>query len=116
MVRRLLLVASAALLSACVTTRLTPEAEHVRVTTNPEAVRGCTLLGNIEASDLMNGGMVGQMAAEENARRRLQNKAAELGANIVLQGTSTTGTSGSRTRGEAYRCADPQLPAATPGT
>jgi uncharacterized protein YbjQ (UPF0145 family) len=101
-----ILVVSLALLSACVTTHLTPEAEKVRVTTNPEAVRGCKLLGNIEASDKMNGGMVGQMAAEENANRRLRNDAAKLGANVVLMGSSTTGMSGSRARGEAYACSE----------
>jgi hypothetical protein len=104
----------ALLATACVTTRLTPEAERVMVTTNPDAVRGCALLGNVDASDRMNGGMVGQMAAEENAQRRLKNKAAEMGATHVLFTSSTTGMSGSRTRGEAYRCATPGLPTVTP--
>jgi uncharacterized protein YbjQ (UPF0145 family) len=94
-------------LSACVTTHLTPEAERVMVTTNVEAVRGCKLLGDIDASDRMNGGMIGQMAAEENATRRLKNKAAEMGATHVLFTSSTTGRSGSRTRGEAYQCTAP---------
>lgn len=67
-------------LTGCVTTQLTPKAQMVRVTSNPEAVRGCTLIGNIDASDRLQGGMMGQMAAEENANRRLQNKAAEAGA------------------------------------
>lgn len=101
------LMIALALASGCVTTRLTPEAERVMVTTNVEAVRGCTLLGNVDASDRMNGGMVGQMAAEENATRRLKNKAAEMGATHVLFMSSTTGMSGSRTRGEAYKCAVP---------
>lgn len=91
-------------LAGCVTTKLTPEAEKVRVTINLDAVKGCKLLGNVDASDRMNGGMVGQMAAEENANRRLRNKAAEMGANTVLMVNSTTGTSGSRARAEAYAC------------
>ena len=92
-------------LAACVTTHLTPEGEAVRVTSNPETVKGCTSLGEIAADDKMNGGMIGQMAAEENANRRLRNDAAKLGANTVLLASSTTGMSGSRVRGEAYRCA-----------
>ena len=92
------------MLAACVTTRLTPEGQQVRVTTNQDAVKGCTLIGNVESSDKMNGGMVGQMAAEENANRRLKNDAAKMGANVVLFTNSTTGMSGSRVRGEAYRC------------
>lgn len=92
-------------LAGCVTTQLTPRAQMVRLTSNPEAVRGCTLVGNVDASDRLQGGMMGQMAAEENANRRLQNKAAEMGANVVLFTNSTTGMSGSRVRGEAYTCA-----------
>lgn len=91
-------------LAACVTTRLTHAGALVRLTPNPEAVRGCTLVGPISASDRLQGGMVGQMAAEENAHRRLQNKAAEMGANVVLFTAAETGMSGSRARGEAYRC------------
>lgn len=90
--------------AACVTTKLTPEGERVRVTSNAEAAKGCRLIGDIDASDRMNGGAMGQMAAEENTQRRLKNKAAEMGANLVLLTTSTTGTSGSRARGEAYSC------------
>ena len=92
------------LTSACVTTKLTPAAERVRVTTNVEALKDCKLLGNVDASDRLNGGMAGQMAAEENTNRRLRNKAAEMGANTVLMVTSTTGMSGSRSRAEAYAC------------
>lgn len=100
-------IMGAAALTGCVTTRLSPEAERVRVTSNPEAVKGCTLLGPIDASDRINGGIAGQMAAEENAQRRLRNKAAEMGANTVLLATSTTGMSGSRARGDAYACPTP---------
>ena len=35
---------------------------------------------------------------------KLQNKAAEMGADTVLLVTSHTGTGGSQQRGEAYRC------------
>lgn len=80
----------------------------MRVTTNQEAVKGCTLVGPIEASDKMNGGMIGQVAAEENANRRIRNDAAKMGANVVLFVNSTTGMSGSRVRGEAYACTAPR--------
>jgi len=97
----LLVVVSA---TGCVGVKLTPEGEQVRVTSNADAAKGCKLLGDIDASDRWNGGMAGQMAAEENANRRLRNKAAALGANLVLMVSSTTGMSGSRARGEAYSC------------
>jgi len=92
------------MLAGCVHVQLTPEGEKVRVTSNADAVKGCKLMGNVDASDRMNGGIAGQMAAEENAQRTLKNKTAAMGANVVLVSTSTTGMSGSRVRGEAYAC------------
>jgi len=102
---RLALLCLSFIAAGCVHVQLTPEGERVRVTNNPEAVKGCRLVGPVDASDRLNGGMAGQMAAEENAQRTLRNKTAEMGANVVLLATSTTGTSGSRVRGEAYACA-----------
>jgi hypothetical protein len=93
-----------ALASGCVYRQLTPAGEQVRVTSNPEAVRGCNLVGPVQGGDGMNGGMAGQRAAEENANRELRNRAAEMGANVVLLTTSTTGFSGATQRGEAYSC------------
>jgi hypothetical protein len=92
--------------SACIRVQLTPEAERVRVTANSEAVKGCKLVGEVTGSDRLNGGMAGQMAAEENANRFLKLNAANMGANTVLITGSTTGMSGSRKRGEAYACPD----------
>ena len=91
--------------SACVTSRLTPEAEAIRLTDNPEVVKGCTFIANVEGSDQMNGGTLGQGAAEENAMRRMRNQAAEKKAN-TLYVTRPDGTkfSGSHQRGEAYTC------------
>jgi hypothetical protein len=91
-------------LAGCVTTRLTPTGEKVRVTSNPETVRGCTFLGAVKGADHMNGGIAGQGAAEENANRRLRNAAASMGADTVLIVTATTGMGGSTVRGEGYRC------------
>jgi uncharacterized protein YbjQ (UPF0145 family) len=101
---RRLMAFSVLLLTACVTTDLTPAGEKVRVTSNPDAVRGCTLVGEIVGRDRMNGGMAGQGAAEENAMRRMKNQAAEMGADTVLMVTAATGFSGSIQRGEGYRC------------
>lgn len=89
---------------SCVTTRTTPAGQAVRITSNPEIVRGCAFLGEVVGKDRMNGGLLGQGAAEENATRRVKNTAAEMGADTVLISTSTTGFSGSTIRGEAYRC------------
>lgn len=106
MVRTAVAVA-ALLLSACVTTQLKPGADQVRVTTNAETVRGCESLGNIKASDRMNGGVFGQDAAEENTDRRLRNQAVALGGNVVFLDRASTGIDGSSARGEVYRCPSP---------
>jgi len=93
------------LLASCVTTTLTPEGAKVRVTTNQEAVHGCVLIGEVKGADHMNGGTMGQGAAQETAMRELKNRAAAMGADTVLMITSTTNTSGSVQLGEGYRCA-----------
>ena len=93
--------------AGCVTTSLTPEAKLVRVTANPDAVRGCKLLGPVQGHDGMNGGMIGQGAAEENALRKLRNHAAEMGANVVFLPPTAVKFSGSTQRGEAYHCEGP---------
>jgi hypothetical protein len=91
-------------LSGCVTTRLSSEAQTVFTVVNPEQVKGCQSLGIVKASDRMNGGFIGQGAAEENAERRLRNAAAERGANVILMTRESTGFFGSSQQGEAYRC------------
>jgi len=54
------------LVVSCVTTRLTPEGQQVRATTNQEAVKGCKLVGPLESSDKMNSGMH-DVAGDERA-------------------------------------------------
>jgi uncharacterized protein YbjQ (UPF0145 family) len=100
----ILIVLVVGLLLGCVTTSLTPAGSKVRVTTNPEAVKGCKYLGEVMGRDRMNGGTAGQWAAEENADNRFKNRAAEMGANTVLMITAQTNTSGAVKRGEAYAC------------
>jgi uncharacterized protein YbjQ (UPF0145 family) len=102
--RKLISLGLLLFISACVTTDLTPEAAQVRITSNPDVVRQCKFLGEVTGADRMNGGTMGQGAAEENANRRLRNNAAKMGADTVFVGVSTTNTSGSVQRGEAYQC------------
>ena len=83
--------------------RLTQGGGKVRVTSNPEAVHGCTLIGEVKGTSRQ-GGLLGQSAAHENAMLGLKNRAAEMGADTVLMVTSTTTFSGSRQFGEAYSC------------
>ena len=97
------------LLSSCVYNSLTPEGAKVRVTSNPDVVRPCTLVGEVKGADHWNGGMAGQGAAEETAMRELKNRTAAMGANVVFITTSHANMSGAVQRGEAYKC-----PAATP--
>ena len=101
---RLALLLLVALLPACVTTTLKDGAEAVRVTDNVDAVKGCKYLGEVVASDRMNGGLLGMDAAEENTYRRLKNRALELGANTVHVQRASTSPVGAKARGEAYQC------------
>lgn len=91
-------------LASCVTTKLTTAGDDVRVTKNPEVVRGCEYIGNATASDRMNGGIAGKDAARENTDRRLRNKAAEMGGDTVHLMSDDYGWSGAAARGEVYRC------------
>jgi hypothetical protein len=92
--------------SAC--SSLTPAGQKVLITSNPDTVKGCRLLGQVKGSDHMWGGAAGQGAAEDNATTRLKNKTAEMGGNVVFLSRSSTGFSGSSQLGEAYSC--PNLP------
>lgn len=89
---------------ACVNISMSPEGSKVRLTSNPETIRGCKYVALVKGTDHMNGGLAGQGAAEENAMRKIRNKAAEIGADTVMFYNITTGFSGSAVRGEAYKC------------
>lgn len=105
--RSLLTLAILLSTAACVTTSLTPAGQKVRVTGDPGVIRGCEYVGDVQASDRMNGGAFGQDAAEENTYRRIKNKAAALGGNVVLLNRGNTNFQGSSARGEVYRCPVP---------
>lgn len=91
-------------ISGCVTTRLNEGAAAVRVTSNSDVVKDCAYIGFVEGKDHLNGGMLGQGAAEENALRRIRNEAQALGADTIDLSMKSTGFSGSALRGEAYSC------------
>jgi hypothetical protein len=93
-----------AVLPGCVTTSLSQAGTNVRVTSNPDVVKGCKYIGEIVGRDRLNGGALGQAAAEQNADNLIKNHAAELGANVVFLSTNETGFSGSTKRGEGYSC------------
>ncbi len=91
-------------LSACAVTELKPNADAVRVTTNPEIVKGCKYIAEIAASDRFYGGVLGQDLAEENMYRKIKNSAVKLDANVVYLNRAHTGLDGASGRGEAYYC------------
>ena len=79
----------------------TPAGARVRVTNNQEIVRGCDFLGNVAGT-----GFYGP----DEAIAIMQNKSAELGANVVFITYQGSGRN-QNARGEAYHCADvPQAP------
>jgi hypothetical protein len=84
------------LCAACVST--TPAGEKVRITANPDAVKGCKFLGNVKATSGW-GGSAGTGLASSNTEKTLQNKTAALGGNVLFEVQS-----GIHASGEAYRC------------
>ncbi len=95
---------------------LTPEGARVRVTQNPDVVRGCEFLGNAKASSGW-GGPAGGNMGEDEVQTKLQNEAARMGGNVVFLISNKAGGYGGSSRGvaEVYKCA-PQAPAAAPAS
>jgi hypothetical protein len=87
---------AALLLAGCVS--VSPEGEEVRVTSNPDVVKGCKFLGNVKATSGW-GGPAGTGLASSNSAKTLRNKAAKLGGNVVF-----VVESGIHAEGEAYLC------------
>lgn len=88
-----------ALVTACACQTVSPAGEKVRVTSNPEVVRGCTFLGNVKSTSGW-GGAAGSGIAANNTEVALREKTAKLGGNVVFMVTS----GGSKATGEAYAC------------
>jgi hypothetical protein len=102
MKRRVIGIAIPALwLISCVSA--SPDAQNVRITNNPEVVRGCEFLGNVKAMSGW-GGSAGSGIAARNIEETLKERAHKLGANVLY----VVGNAASKGTGEAYRCADPQ--------
>ncbi len=92
---RLGLLVLGIVLVGCVS--LTSEGKKVRITSNPEAVKGCAFLGNVRSTSTLSGNVEG-LAASAN-EKTLQNDAAALGGNVIY-----VISSGRHASGEAYRC------------
>ena len=92
------------LLVGCVRVALEPGAEAVRVTASQQAIKDCKSLGLVKGADRLQGGVIGQSAAEDNALTRVRNHAHEMGANTVLLISTNAGSSGSSAEGEAFVC------------
>jgi hypothetical protein len=100
--RRLVAVVGLLVLPACVS--LTPEGEKVRVTNNPDVVRGCEFISNVTATSGW-GGSAGTAGGTANTEATLRNKTAKAGGNTLFLTTAGTHASG-----EAYRCSPPSAP------
>ena len=72
--------------------RMRQEAEHVRVTDNPEAVRGCKFLGNVRS-----------LGHATRSTLDLQFKTVALGGNTVF---TTNTQAGREIHGDSYACAE----------
>jgi hypothetical protein len=99
--RKLIGVAFLAIgVTGCVS--LTPEGQRVRITNNPDVVRGCEFVGNLRSGSMLGGG-----TGEERAQVDMQNETARLGGNVLFLTSSHGGPNlgaGAWSAGEAYRC------------
>lgn len=84
------------LLVGCISA--SPAAQKVRITQNPEAVKGCRFLGNVKATSGWGGAAMSGVGAH-NAEVALQEKTAKLGGDVVF-----VVASGTHASGEAYDC------------
>lgn len=92
-------VSLAALAVGCMSA--SPAAQKVRITGNPDVVRGCQFLGNVKATSGFVGG-AGTGIGSNNTEVALREKTAKLGGNVVF-----IVTSGVKATGESYACPVP---------
>lgn len=102
--RRSYAILAFVLVAGCARTRLAPQASRVRVTLNQDDVKGCRLIGSVEASRKRYLWFPGKGTSQESVSRQLRNDAAKVGANVVVLTSSTTGMTRSESRGQAYAC------------
>jgi hypothetical protein len=89
------------LTSACAS--MTPEEARVRVTKDPDAVRGCKLLGNVSSAGVFLGG--------RDDKDLFRKEVAAIGGNVgyvTSMSGSTRGASTISYKGEAYLCEQPK--------
>lgn len=108
---RVAAIAIGAAVLTCSCTSLSTEGRKVRVTANPDVVRGCTFVGNVSGSS--GWGNAAAAAGEESVQNQMQNETARLGGNVLFLVSSRAGFT-ARGVGEAYAC--PPTTAEKPGT
>jgi hypothetical protein len=83
----------------------TPDApqREVRFVTEPEMVRGCVSLGRVSGSSSY-GGISGQQLGKVRSEAEMRDKAARMGADVVLVDFSSGGFWGAKSTGDAYLC------------
>lgn len=89
-------------LSGCATT-LSNKAMLVRVTNQREDINNCKYLGQVTSSSSW-GGFAATGVAFESAMNQLKNKAAAMGANVLLTQVISNTMGGTRMIGDAYYC------------
>ena len=88
--------------SGCATT-LSNKGALVRITNQLEEVKNCKYLGQVTSSSSW-GGFAATGVAFESAMNELKNKAAEMGANVLLTQVISNTMGGTRMIGDAYFC------------
>jgi hypothetical protein len=110
--RRFSLIGSVVLTVACVS--VTSQMEKVRVTSNPDVVRGCKFLGNVSFSGFWR-------VSPKDSENLFRKKVVELGGNVGFVtnvAAGKTAVSGAAYSGEAYLCSASSpapAPSTTPG-
>ena len=96
------LIFASTFVSGCATT-LSNKGAFVRVTNQSEEVQNCKYLGQVSASSSW-GGFAATGIGFESAMNELKNKAAEMGANVLLTQVISNTMGGTRMIGDAYYC------------
>ncbi len=91
-------------LSGCATT-LSNKGELIRVTNRSEDVKNCEYLGQVSSSSSW-GGFAATGVGFESAMNELKNKAADIGANVLLTQVISNTMGGTQMIGDAYYCQD----------
>ncbi len=96
------LIFASILVSGCAT-HLSSKGASVRITSHFEEVKGCKYLGQVVSSSHW-GGSLATGVAFDSAMNQLKNKAAAMGANVLLTQSLSNTMGGTRMIGDAYSC------------